>query len=555
MTETILTHFARLAQSLDGHPAIWRKVEETFEPISWADLYRGVCLAASALKRSGVQRDDKIVHVAENRWEWIVADLAIQAVGAVHVPAHAPLSGAQIAWQINDTDARLLIASTAEQVDKLLGQETPALLQTITYDRVELDGREAVGAIAAWANFVEQGDLSHGEQILQATISDSTLDQLATVLYTSGTTGEPKGVMLSNRNLSSNAQAACQVFAQASSDLRLSFLPWSHIFARTCDLNVTIVGGSQLALAGSRDSVIPDCQAIHPTHVNGVPYFFEKVQTQLITAGLADSSSALQSTFGGSMRFLCSGGAPLPVTTFDFYQHNSLPILQGYGLSETSPIISASCESQYRRGSSGLAVPGVEVVCADDGEILTRGPHVMLGYYKQPQATQEIVVDGWLHTGDLGRVDNDGYVFVTGRKKEIIVTSSGKNVSPLLIEHLLHQSPLIEQAVAIGDNRSFLSAIIVVEPDAVRSRLGDRHTLPHDTAIEDLLKTSEASELILEVIGEQLSNLSHHEQVRQVILRSEPFSIASGELTPKLSVRRSVVTQRHQSEIEAIYER
>jgi long-chain acyl-CoA synthetase len=553
---SILAHFSRLAKTLDDHPAIWRRVDEgPFEPISWRQLYEAVCQAASALRRAGIKRKDRVVHVSENRWEWIVADLAMQAAGAVHVPAHATLAGAQIAWQINDTDAHLLIASSSEQIQKLAGP-IPSRLRVVTYDPVD---SEAISS-TSWPDFVRPGDLAEGEQILAEAIADCRTHHLATILYTSGTTGEPKGVMLSHGNLCSNALAACQVFAQDRSDIRLSFLPLSHIFARTCDLYVTIVGGSQLALSSGRESVIADCQSIHPSHMNAVPYFYEKIQNHLEAAGAIDDPEALRTMFGGSMRFLCSGGAPLPLTTFDFYRANGLPLLQGYGLSESSPIISASSETHYRRGASGQAVPNVDVACAADGEILTRGPHVMLGYYKQPQATDEIVVDGWLHTGDLGQVDDDGYVFVTGRKKELIVTSSGKNVSPLLLEHLMQQPPCIEQAIVIGDNQSYLSAIVVLDPETTRQQLGAQdpsqgNLSQGNLSNGELLELPATHELVLNVIEKQLADLARHEQVRKVILRTEPFSIENGELTPKLSVRRNVITKRHQGEIEMLYAR
>ena len=296
-------------------------------------------------------------------------------------------------------------------------------------------------------------------------------DDLATILYTSGTTGEPKGVMLSQRNLASNAVASVEAFGSRSEDLRLTWLPLSHIFARTCDLYTWLVTGCRLALAESPEAVIATCHQLQPTLINGVPYFYEKVQRRFTEAGLADKPGELVKLFGGRMRLCVSGGAALPPHVARFYEAQGLRLLQGYGLTETSPVIATESEKAHKLGTVGRAVPGVEVRISAEGEIQTRGPHVMLGYWHDPKSTAATIEDGWLRTGDLGQLDAEGFLQITGRKKELIVTAGGKNIAPAYLEGLLIEDPLIQQAVVIGDGRNFLTALIVPDYEALRTEL------------------------------------------------------------------------------------
>jgi long-chain acyl-CoA synthetase len=378
-------------------------------------------------------------------------------------------------------------------------------------------------------------------------------DSLATIVYTSGTTGEPRGVMLSQGNLASNALARTQALGHHAGDLRLNFLPLSHIFARTCDLYTWLATGSRLALAESRQTVLADCQAIHPTVINGVPYFYKKAIRVLCERGEAGRKGALRELFGGAIRMCCSGGAALPDRVFDFYCRQEVQLLQGYGLTEASPDISVNRPAEMRKGTVGRPIPGVEVRIAEDGEILTRGPHVMIGYYKDPIATGEAIRDGWLHTGDLGELDEQGYLRVTGRKKEIIVTAGGQNVAPLLLESLLTEDPLISQALVVGDGRDYLAALIVPDLDALRNELAARHT---PVACDSQMLTDPlVLSLYEQRIRERLACLSGYEQVRKFRLTARPFTIESGELTAKLSLRRRVIEANRAQEIEAMYRR
>jgi long-chain acyl-CoA synthetase len=389
-----------------------------------------------------------------------------------------------------------------------------------------------------------------GAELERVALEHTQPQDLATLLYTSGTTGEPKGVMLSHGNLASNALAMTRAFEITPDDLRLCWLPLSHIFARTCDFYTWLACGYQLTLAGSRETILADCARLRPTIMSGVPYFFEKLHRRLAEAGHLHTPGALQSLLGGRMRALGSGGAALPDYLAEYFFSQDVPLLQGYGLTESSPVITASSPSGYRIGYSGRAVEGVEVRIADDGEILTRGPHVMLGYWKLPQATAATVREGWLHTGDLGELDSDGYLKITGRKKELIVTSAGKNVAPVYLEALLTAEPLIAQAMVLGDGRSHLAALIVPDFAQLDQALLLRGLAP---ALPYRLEDPEVKAIVAERVTAALADVAECEQVRRFTLLERPFTIESGELTPTLKVRREVIHRQHGELIERMY--
>jgi long-chain acyl-CoA synthetase len=323
----------------------------------------------------------------------------------------------------------------------------------------------------------------------------------------------------------------------------------SHIFARTCDLYTWLPAGLQLCLARSRDTVLDDCQWAQPTVLSGVPYFFDRVARVLREQGLDRQPDGLRRLLGGRIKFCGSGGAALPDHLFDLYQRFGVPILQGYGLTESSPVISVSRPDAFRRGASGQALTGVEVRIAEDGEIVTRGPHVMQGYWRDEAATADVVVDGWLHTGDLGRIDEDGFVYITGRKKELIVTAAGKNVAPVLLESLLTEDPLIDQALVVGDGRNYLAALIVPNWDAVRAELPELAA----AGPAELRGSAEVVALFQRQIDQRLACVSYHEQVRKFTLLTRPFLLEQHEMTPKLSLRRPIIHEHFRAEIEGMY--
>ncbi|MCP3693863.1 MAG: AMP-binding protein, partial [Planctomycetaceae bacterium] len=435
-----------------------------------------------------------------------------------------------------------------EQAAKLAATRTdlPSDVQVVSYDPCS---QEVAGTEILLLDQLVETIPRALDDLLAASVQS---DSLATILYTSGTTGDPKGVMLTQENLVSNAAGTLESFGQEPGDVRLGFLPLSHIFARTCDLYTWLFGGTELALAESRDTVLADCAEIQPMLLNAVPYFYDKLYRSLQDQGLLETPGILRKLLGGRIRSCCSGGAALPNNVFDFFLGQEVPLYQGYGLTEASPVITVSSTEQVKRGSVGKPLKDVEVQLADDGEIITRGAHVMAGYYGNLAATQEVVQDGWLYTGDLGSLDEEGFLFITGRKKEIIVTLGGKNIAPVLLESLLLEDPLIEQVMVIGSERKFLVALIYPGLTALSREMGEATMTPLDAS--GLATDARVLRLFEERIGDRLADLSPYEQIGQFVLIDRPFSQEFNELTPKLSLRRAEVEENFSQQIEAMYQ-
>jgi long-chain acyl-CoA synthetase len=551
--DTIVEILCRRIETDGERLALAVKRGGQYQWLTWNELASAVAEMAAVLVHLGVRRGDRVAHVSENRYEWIIADFGIQMAGAIHVPIHAPLTGPQIAWQVRHSGAKVLLLSGPHQAAKLavLPRSDLPDVEFVAYDRCSeiLAGR----TIATLHELESAANLDGGIEAACQTRKEIAAASLATILYTSGTTGEPKGVMLTQHNLASNTLATIDAFGCQDDDLRLNFLPLSHIFARTCDLYCWVASGTRMALAESRDTVIADCQTIKPTILNGVPHFYDRVHRGLADKGLAETPGALRAALGGEVRVCCGGGAALPEHLFDYFHGHGVPLLQGYGLTESSPVISLSSQSAFRRGASGRPIDGIEVRIADDGEILTRGPHVMPGYYENPAATAEVLKDGWLYTGDLGRLDEDNFLYITGRKKEILVTLGGKNVAPVYLESLLAQDPLILQALVIGDGRPCLAALIVPNWEPLESLLVARgiQGLSRDAALTD----PQVLALYHERIRERLKDVAPWEQVQRFVLLPRGFSIEQGEMTAKLSLRRKVIEQHFAADIESLYRR
>jgi long-chain acyl-CoA synthetase len=549
--ETIIEILCRRIESDGPRPALGVKRGAKFEWLTWNDVAGQFAGVTAALVHLGVQPGDRVVQLSENRPEWIIADLAIQMAGAIHVPIHAPLTGVQIAWQIRHSGAKVALLSGPQQAAKLAapGGECPSNVTWIAFDRCTepLAGRP----VRMLADVQAAADMKQGIDAACRARKAAAAGNLATILYTSGTTGEPKGVMLTQGNLASNACATIDAFGFKTDQVRLNFLPLSHIFARTCDEYCWLVEGSRIAVAESRETVIADCQAVKPTHLNGVPHFYDKVYRVLGEKGVQQQPGVVRAVLGGAIECCCAGGAALPDYLYDYYHGQGVPLLQGYGLSETSPVITLSTVKHTRRGSCGRTIADVEVRIAGDGEILTRGPHVMPGYYENPEATAAVLQDSWLATGDLGRLDNDGYLYITGRKKELIVTLGGKNIAPVFLESLLTQDPLILQAMIVGDGRPYLSALIVPNPDALKHEILNRGITV--TSRDKALVHPEVLYLYRQRIDERLASVSRHEQVREFTLLTRGFTLEAGELTPKLTLRRKEIVAHFAAEIAALY--
>ncbi|MEX2142510.1 MAG: AMP-dependent synthetase/ligase [Pirellulales bacterium] len=563
-SRTLVELFARrLAESAD-RVALHSLANGRFVTRTWREIAVDVARWTSALASMGVKPGDRVIQIAENRYEWIVAELAIHLAGGVHVAVHATLSGPQMAFQILDTNARVVLLSGSAAAEALSQAQAdwPGDVQFFSYEPVQT----AIGGRRVdWWNDVVRGagqvapvtvgrTVGTAHPTLAAAVKRTKPDDLATILYSSGTTGEPKGVVLSHGNLASNAIATDLLFLPGESDIKLCWLPLSHIFARTCDLYCWIVRGSELALAESRDTILANCQQFRPTLINGVPYFFDKVHRHIASQGGSDDEQRerLHAAFGRQLQIACSGGAPLADATAEFYQRHGIPLVQGYGLTESSPVISVSTPRAYKTGSVGRPLEGVEVKIAPDGEILTRGPHVMLGYWKQPQATADTIdAEGWLCTGDMGHVDEDGFLWITGRKKELIVTAGGKNIAPAYLERLLAEDPLILQALIVGDRRNYLAALLVPNLDTLQSEITAQGTTV--ASREELLVHPDVLRLIRARIEARLSVVAHCEQIGRFTLLGRGFTVEHDELTPTLKLRRSVIQQHFAREIEAMY--
>jgi long-chain acyl-CoA synthetase len=532
------------ASQLGDAVALRYKRHGLYHDIPWRDYHDAARCVAAALVAAGVKPGDRVGLLGENSADWLTADLAILYAGAVTVSPHAPLTARQVHYQFADAGVVWAFVSDRAQFAKLdsVRAELPELRGVVSFDPIP--------DVPWWQGFRLTGraSLPRVGAELDRRLAATSRDDLAAVMYTSGTTGNPKGVMLTHGNLLSNALACLEAQPHQPSDVFLSWLPFTHIYARTVDHYGALCAGNTLALAVSAETLVENLAEVQPTHMSCVPRFYEKLLAAFAALSAEDKRKRLKAVFGPRVVALCSGGAPLPVAINQEYLDAGLPLMQGYGLTESSPVISFNTPDANRVGTVGRAVPGVEVKIAPDGEILTRGPHVMKGYWKQPEATAEVLKDGWLYTGDLGTLDADGFLSITGRKKEMMVMSNGKKLVPANLEGLLVHSPLIDQAVVVGEGRNYLTALIVPAWPAVCQRLG----LKEPPAA--LTQRPEVIELLKAECAAELKDVSHIEQMKRITLLAEPFSVASDEMTVSLKLRRGVILKKHAAEIERMYQ-
>jgi long-chain acyl-CoA synthetase len=486
---------------------------------TWGEVAADAARLAAMMRDAGVEPGDRVAHVSENCYEWITTDLAMHLAGAVHVPIHITLSGQQIAEQICDCDAQMVFVSSEELLAKfshLLGSNVTVQLRDSLANPATLR-------------------VAKNREMAKPEVAP---DDLATILYTSGTTGRSRGVMLSQRNLASNAAAVAEFHGAGTDQTRLCLLPLSHIYARTCDLYTWVYRGSRLVLAEHRETLARDCQLAQPTALSAVPYLYQRIADRIRAAAPRDESQALRAFFGGRMERLSCGGAALSPDVEAWFAERGLHVLPGYGLTETSPVVATSTIAGRRMGSVGRLLPNVEVRIADDGEILVRGSNVMLGYWHDEDATEEVLRDGWLHTGDLGKLDAVGFLYIDGRKKEMIALSTGNKAFPTRVESLLTASPLIEQAAVFGEGEPALVALIVASAGGVTESGAEP---PDRRQIGD-------------EINRCLAAASREEQVRAFAVLDRPFSIEQGELTPKLSLCRQVIARNFAAELTSLYQ-
>ena len=576
----------------DRADALRTKVAGQYVSMSHRTLAERVRRAALGLRSLGVSRGARVGLLSENRPEWAVADFACLTAGITDVPLYPTLPAEQMAYILKDSAAVACFVSTAEQAAKIAAVrgELPALQHVISFADGPLPGVEM--SLAQLEAKGAAGDDAAALARYRADALSVRPDDIATIIYTSGTTGEPKGAMLSHGNIASNVVAVQAVIPFRSDDISLSFLPLSHILERMFDYLMFSVGVS-IAYVESIDTILQNIGEIRPTIVVSVPRIYEKIYARVLESALAGSAvkkkiffwaravgerwgierqagrapagflafqysiadklvfSKLRQRVGGRLRYFVSGGAPLAPEINSFFYAAGLLILEGYGLTETSPVIAVNTPVANRIGSVGRPIAGIEVRIADDGEILTRGPHVMKGYYNKPDATREAIdPQGWFHTGDIGVLE-DGFLRITDRKKDIIVTAGGKNIAPQPIENQVKTNKYVLQAVMIGDKRKFPVMLVVPNFEQLEkwAAIKGLHVADHTAMVEHPMVKAKMEK---EVLG-KLSGLAHFEQPKKLGLLKDDFTIDNGELTPTLKVKRRVVDKRYKDLVDALY--
>ena len=573
--------------------ALQVKVGGVYQPISHQRLAERARRTAIGLQTLGMRKGDRVAILSENRPEWAIADYGCLTGGLTDVAIYPNLPPDQVAYILRDSGSSAIFVSTDAQAEKIrqIRGECPSLRCVINFSSARSPGvdltlaeleakgaeRETAESIAAYRR---SADAVHP-------------DDLATLIYTSGTTGEPKGVMLTHDNIYSNVMASAIEIPFAGDDACLSFLPLSHIFERMAGHYLMMHTGTTIAYAESIDTVPIDMQSVKPTLILSVPRLYEKMYARVLENALAGGAlkkriffwarsvadrwateklagrepggalgfqyrlaqklvfSKLKDRTGRRLRYFVSGGAPLAPEINKFFYAAGLVILEGYGLTETSPVISVNTPSAFKIGTVGKPVPGVEVMIASDGEICTRGPHVMKGYYNKPRETAEAIDgEGWFHTGDIGEIE-DGFLRITDRKKDLIATSGGKKIAPQPIENKVKTNKYVAQAVMIGDKRKFPAMLVVPNWEQLEKWARYKNLIWTERA--QLLQMPTVRAKMEKEVAEELQGLARFEMPKKVALLEHDFSIERGELTPTLKVKRRVIDQSYKSIIDSLY--
>ena len=547
---------------------------------------------ASGLVKVGLEPGDRVALLSENRPEWLFSDIAILLCQAINVPLYPTLPATQLEELLNDCKAKFIIVSTIEQLNKVkqIQDNLPFLKMKIVMDLKSSESEN----LRNLDDLFRIGKDSNVCQINQTNKIRSGIkkDDIATIIYTSGTTGPPKGVMLSHSNIVSNVLASSKVLKFDRDDRVLSFLPLSHIFERMFDYLIFFKGVS-LAYAENIESVPKNMFEVQPTVVACVPRFFEKLHDRILETRQNNTGfkrmiaewafkvgsdhaylflqnnrinkflsikywlatkivfSKLKNKLGGRVRYFISGGAPLDKHLAEFFFSIGFLILEGYGLTETSPVISVNRPDKFKFGTVGLPLSELKVKISDDGEILTKGPSVMYGYYKKERETQEVLQDGWLHTGDIGSLDQDGFLIITDRKKDLIVTAGGKKVAPQRLEMLLKSNPIFKNAIVVGDKKPFISGIVVPNAEMVTTYAKNNNV--NFSTYSELVRSPIIQKFLLGEVEQSTKELASFEKLKAIIVSERDFSLDLGEITPTLKVRRGVVEKKFRKEIEAIY--
>ncbi len=560
------------------------------EDITFDQVYTVVRAAAAGLQALGLTRGEKVAILSENRLEWAVADFACLCTGVLDVPIYNTLTAPQVAYILENSQAQLVFVSDAVQAEKILAacKQVGRELRVVMFDAT-VPSQEGV---LMWRNFLEHGRnvAANGDHRFRAGALEALPEDVATILYTSGTTGDPKGVMLTHDNLSSNVKSIERLLPPVSEDSSLVFLPLSHVLQRMVSLLHFSAGVTQV-FAHSMHTVAEDLRIVRPNVAASVPRLYEKIYSTVMgTQGLkkmlvqwarevggawADEKLAgreptavlkfayaiadalvfrkIRSAMGGRIRYFASGGAPLSPEINRFFFSAGIQIFEGYGLTETSPLTNLNTPEHLKIGTVGRPIPGTEIRIGDGGEILVRGPQVMKGYYELPEATAEAIdAEGWLSTGDVGVLDEDGFLRITDRIKDIIVTAGGKNVAPQPIENRLKADDFIEQAVMLGDREKY--CVLLVVPNFPNLEAWARKSGINARGSKALLASRPVQEHLEARVMARLEDLARYERPKKIGLIAAPFTVEDGTLTPTQKVKRRVVKAQHRKLIDAFYD-
>ena len=560
-------------------------VQGAWQPISSNQIYQRVRALAEAFGKWGVRKGDRVAILAENRWEWAVADFAALALGAVDVPIYPTLTAEQTAELLADSGSRIAVVSTRAQYDKVAQHRAQTALEHI----VIMDEEGTPDAVL-FSSLMGDADKASGRDAGFDRDAYSVVpDDLATLIYTSGTTGEPKGVMLTHGNIAANINESLSGFEIGVSDCCISFLPLSHITARHLDYAI-YSRQATVAYCGSFDRLPAAMAAVKPTVFVGVPRVYEKFRQEVerraslsgvkrrmlrwaIAAGAKHREvvargeepgslgwklrktlvyNKMRAGFGGRVRYFIAGGAPLGLDTAHWFAAAGIRILEGYGLTETSPVLAINTPAANRMGSVGKPLPQVACRIAEDGELLVKGPNVFSGYWKHPQHEAEnFDADGWFRTGDIGHLDADGFLYITDRKKELLKTSGGKLIAPQPIENKLKANVLVSQAALVGDRHKFASALI--SPNFAALEAWAKEQSLTAATRRDLVLDARVIGLYQGIVDHVNATLANYETIKRFLLVAEEWSLESGELTPSLKLKRRVILKKYAAEIAGFY--
>lgn len=590
MVETLSQLFLNTIKSYPKDDLFLSKKEGKYVPISTEEFADRVKCFSLGLRDLGLEEGDKLIILSENRPEWVISDVANLCLGGITVPIYTSLIPEQIKYIIDDSDAKIVVVSDQGQWQKI--EAIKSELTKVTSYITCLS--EAPEGVLTFAQVLERGKKMDKQNpgLFEKMALEVKPDAIASIIYTSGTTGPPKGVMLTHSNIFSNVKTCSSILPFKDTDTVLSFLPLSHILERMA-MFAYLHNGMSIGFAESIDTLGENLLEVRPHIMVNVPRVLEKIYAKVIDNVQVSSSlkrkiffwavkvgrkygrkkilnqpiskllqfkrnlanklvfSKVYAKTGGRVRFFLCGGAPLSKDIGEFFYAIGLTVIEGYGLTETSPVITANTFENLKFGTVGKPIPGVDVRIDEDGEILTKGPHVMNGYYKKEAASREVFEGGWFHTGDIGHFDEEGFLVITDRKKDIIVTSGGKNVAPQPIEGILNLNAYISNALVIGDSRKFISALVVPNFEKLEEYAKQNNISFEDHC--DLVKKEEIVRFIQEQVDRSVPNLASYEKVKKIALLDKEFEIEKGEITPTLKVKRNIVEEKYKGIIDAMY--